>query len=613
MIQRSFFVSFFAFLLLAGCGKNTEVTESASPLETHGAIGANAPESLPFPDAKELETLGSLNDLDTQWLLSNPVFVAAGQPRRFLTSPLGQGNAEIINSVLSQFLQTPLNYNDVESFIFGVNTPIEAVVEVMERGVRIPRTVPLNRRTTVLTFVAPIKPKDFFDRFFVAPQPIEEIPRQKIGSREVFDLTPPNLAVPQKLVLFFAGDRTVVLVEGDEPAIQEAFNDRPPRGAAIERVRRTDIANSDLVLVASREGVPFTVAEIQFLLQQNGVPEGLANALASGARAVTIRVDVLAEVGQPMFVANITMTTPKVAEEVSETFLGYLITAQTGLMSTTDGNEGTSPPIFAGFALSLLNSLTIDTVGHRVDTVLSKFADFDTVAAKGVSDAQAQFLETQRQQRRFEQLAVLARVFVAHYQRNQKFPTSILAEDGTPLLSWRVALLPTIGQNELYKKFKLDEPWDAPTNKPLLEEMPSIFAAGELVTEKNKTILRYFDSEGTPFANKNLKAEDLKAPQTTVLLVNVAPEKAIEWTKPDAMEFDAQKLEETVGNVFFGVSFAGQPVILPIIPLSDPRSVFQREHITARVKDQLLPQAPTTPLPAMPSPAKEEDTNETPE
>ena len=32
--------------------------------------------------------------------------------------------------------------------------------------------------------------------------------------------------------------------------------------------------------------------------------------------------------------------------------------------------------------------------------------------------------------------------------------------DGKPLLSWRVHILPFVEQNELYKKFKLDEPWD---------------------------------------------------------------------------------------------------------------------------------------------------------
>src|SRR5688500_11565979 len=41
-------------------------------------------------------------------------------------------------------------------------------------------------------------------------------------------------------------------------------------------------------------------------------------------------------------------------------------------------------------------------------------------------------------------------------------PAAIKSKDGKPLLSWRVALLPFIEHYQLYKKFKLDEPWDSP-------------------------------------------------------------------------------------------------------------------------------------------------------
>ena len=32
-------------------------------------------------------------------------------------------------------------------------------------------------------------------------------------------------------------------------------------------------------------------------------------------------------------------------------------------------------------------------------------------------------------------------------------------------LSWRVALLPYVGEGKLYAEFKLDEPWDSAHNK----------------------------------------------------------------------------------------------------------------------------------------------------
>src|SRR5262245_11036025 len=48
-------------------------------------------------------------------------------------------------------------------------------------------------------------------------------------------------------------------------------------------------------------------------------------------------------------------------------------------------------------------------------------------------------------------------------------PAAICDKAGKPLLSWRVAILPFIEQNALYKQFKLDEPWDSEHNKKLAE------------------------------------------------------------------------------------------------------------------------------------------------
>src|SRR5262249_55645747 len=55
-------------------------------------------------------------------------------------------------------------------------------------------------------------------------------------------------------------------------------------------------------------------------------------------------------------------------------------------------------------------------------------------------------------------------------------PVAIADRKGKPLLSWRVALLPYLGEWDLYRKFKLDEPWDSPHNKALLPLMPEIYA-----------------------------------------------------------------------------------------------------------------------------------------
>src|SRR6516225_10697984 len=55
-------------------------------------------------------------------------------------------------------------------------------------------------------------------------------------------------------------------------------------------------------------------------------------------------------------------------------------------------------------------------------------------------------------------------------------PAAVCGKDGTPLLGWRVLILPYVGPQGLYARFKLGEPWDSPHNIALLPEMPSVYA-----------------------------------------------------------------------------------------------------------------------------------------
>jgi RNA polymerase sigma factor (sigma-70 family) len=90
-----------------------------------------------------------------------------------------------------------------------------------------------------------------------------------------------------------------------------------------------------------------------------------------------------------------------------------------------------------------------------------------------------------------------------NYQSAEEhFPAaSIQAKDGKPLLSWRVALLPYLvdydgrTREDLYKAFRLDEPWDSPHNKALLSRMPAVFASPGKATEQPfTTVYRGFVS-----------------------------------------------------------------------------------------------------------------------
>jgi RNA polymerase sigma factor (sigma-70 family) len=77
-------------------------------------------------------------------------------------------------------------------------------------------------------------------------------------------------------------------------------------------------------------------------------------------------------------------------------------------------------------------------------------------------------------------LGDLAKALLAyHKEKGHLPPHAHYAVDGkTPLLSWRVLILPYLGEEakKLYGEFKLDEPWDSEHNIRLVRRMPVVFA-----------------------------------------------------------------------------------------------------------------------------------------
>jgi hypothetical protein len=118
---------------------------------------------------------------------------------------------------------------------------------------------------------------------------------------------------------------------------------------------------------------------------------------------------------------------------------------------------------------------------------------------------------------------------------------------GKPLLSWRVAILPYIEHEALFKEFKLDQPWDSPHNLKLLPRMPKIYAepGGEV---GSTTIYRVLVGKGTafeplgqrkpPFGEVGLSFPDDFPDGTANTLLIVEAADAVAWTRPDELVYD---------------------------------------------------------------------------
>lgn len=147
-----------------------------------------------------------------------------------------------------------------------------------------------------------------------------------------------------------------------------------------------------------------------------------------------------------------------------------------------------------------------------------------------------------------------------HASYNTLPPAAICDKNGKPLLSWRVAILPYIEQDNLYKQFKLDEPWDSEHNKKLAMAIPKTYL---LPGDQQKhalpsTYYRVFYGNDAMFDLKKgtTFAQITDGLSNTIMVVEAAD--AVPWTKPDELEYDpnkAPKLGFHFGdrcNVLFG-------------------------------------------------------------
>jgi hypothetical protein len=148
---------------------------------------------------------------------------------------------------------------------------------------------------------------------------------------------------------------------------------------------------------------------------------------------------------------------------------------------------------------------------------------------------------------RFRQLALA----MHNYESAEKhLPASaaIRSPDGKPLLSWRVAILPFLdGGMDRYKQFHLDEPWDSPHNRTLIERMPGVFSdpdrkVANLNREGKTTYVVPVAPETMFDQTKEYNFNDVTdGTSRTIMLVEVEPSHAVVWTRPEDWNVNVQE------------------------------------------------------------------------
>ena len=244
----------------------------------------------------------------------------------------------------------------------------------------------------------------------------------------VIDWPPSSLAPPYSSLLrptLAVGDKALVFAASKEAAEGTLADDKAwqPMEAFVPIIRTLPGEMIYLRLADPRPAIPVLVASLPVLIRQiNGEISLEARRKGRIAKDVYVRLD-------PEMVPTVNDVSSRLFPSV------------------------TTVTVDAGGAV----------LSHREPVPTISSPAVIAVAVSGFLPKIRASMDATRRAQCINNLKQIALAMHNYVSANNKFPRSAsLSETGKPLLSWRVAILPYLEQQDLYNKFNLDEPWDSP-------------------------------------------------------------------------------------------------------------------------------------------------------
>lgn len=140
-----------------------------------------------------------------------------------------------------------------------------------------------------------------------------------------------------------------------------------------------------------------------------------------------------------------------------------------------------------------------------------------------------------------------------YHDEHGSFPPAYFADaDGVPIHSWRVMILPYLGEKEkeLFDEYKFNEPWNGPSNIKLLDRVPYVyrcpsfvrdsrgwFSTDETVKSKTNHVI-VDDPHGVFHRDAAATKADIEDGQYETVAVVETHNHVVDWLQPDDMTTD---------------------------------------------------------------------------
>lgn len=126
-------------------------------------------------------------------------------------------------------------------------------------------------------------------------------------------------------------------------------------------------------------------------------------------------------------------------------------------------------------------------------------------------------------------------------------PACVKDEEGRPMHSWRVLLLPFLEEEDLYDRYDFGQPWDGPDNRRLSQEIPSVFQcpAGELSSTPFTSYLAVVGADTMWPPGRTVRLSDIEDGTRNTLAVIESSASNVHWMEPRDLD---------VGDLSYGVN-----------------------------------------------------------
>ena len=564
-----------------GCQKSAPETENADP-----NVVAQTGDASAFPQfsteirllsAEQLAALGAKNDLPTEFVQPNAYSVQVVRPERF--RDLENGSVAL-ETFANASLQLPLpELLDGADLALASKTFSLETLKNAQNGETLQEGFPTPSEVVYLRFPEPVDQAALDAKVFKNADP-NAVKTQKFGAVDVrvlenalpvpLDQTGQAFGrVDQMLAgLAFPTPNSVVFFSGSPTALDAYFSGKTgdERGVAAQRVGRLPLEKLDAAFLYDFD---FDVATTALVQPPVPLTPALIEAMQPNVSGFHFVVDANSADGAILTLV-VDAKSPEGAETLRKAIGGALMEAVDGLGSALPQGEQAAAATEAIETFeklrTILKSANLATEGARVVGTLKnspETLDFFVNACENMNSFRRQSEIYAKYGGAQDALTALGQAFNAYLMKNKKFPAPIRAADGTPLLSWRVAILPVLGAEgqKLYDEFKLDEPWNSDANLKLLEKMPSIFAAPFGDVAKTSTPFLVFTGQNAPFGRvEPLTLDDLNPEKPILSVVLAAEANAVEWTRPEEFVFNPAKPSDAFGEFICAVTLDGKLV-----------------------------------------------------